>query len=398
MTHLFEYKFWAFHISDYLFFSLFVYFCIKAVSIHYHHSKSKTIPMNTANNALYFVVACSFLLVLVIFSSFRYIRADVSEFLKYSNYYFIGGNDTYEYRRCYEIAKGENFFAAKELMSKEYIFAFIFWAFSNLNIPFDLCLAFLNTLMGIAILKFAKYFDIRKKSVLSILALIALYLGSFNTLRWSFNLIFSIYFAKNFVEEDFKKCFLIMIFCIGFQFSAIVYILPLIGIKIMKKNRKLGYLFVIFCCLVCWALSLLDISPFLKAIGRIHQADVIGNKPATAFILYTLYLFNMRLIHKTFFKEKKNKYLFYLIIFLMPPTFIELTFGLAYRFSYYAHPILYMHFATMKNENKKHGYGGLLFTLCEDIILITIILKFYFGTGIESTGVPYLFDKYLLIK
>lgn len=397
MTHLFEYKFWAIQISAYIFFTIFVFFCMKATSIHYH-SKSKTFAIKKANNDLYFILACFFLLVLVIFSSFRYIRTDISEFLGYKNYYFIGGNDTYEYRRCYEIAKGENFFDAKELMSKEFIFAFIFWVFSNLNIPFDLCLAFLNSIIGIAILNFAKFFDLRKTSILSILALNALYLGSFNTLRWSFNLILSIYFAKSFVDEKYKRCFLIMIFSIGFHFSAIVYMLPLIGIKIMKKNRKLGYLFVIICCLLCWVPSLLDISPFLIAIGRIHQTAVTGNKPATAFTLYALYLLNMLIIHKIFFKEKKNRYLFYLILFLMPLTFIELTFGLAYRFSYYAHPILYMHFATMKNENKKHGYSGLFFTICEDVILITIILKFYFGTGIESTGVPYFFDKYLLVR
>lgn len=396
MVHLFEYKYWAIQISAYLFFTCFLYFSLKAVSTYKYSKKLDSISVN---KDLYLLIIYIFLFVLICFSSFRYIRFSIDEFNTYQGrYYFIGGNDTCEYRYCYKIAKGESFSYAKEMMHKEFIFSFIFWFFSNLNIPFDLCLAFFNCLMGIAIIKYAKIFDLRKDSFLSILALCALYLGSFNTLRWSFNLIFTIYFVNNFLREKYFRCIIVMLFCVGFQFSALVYVFPLVGILFMKKNRKLGYFYFLVCCFICWAPALLDISPFLKAIGRLHQADVSGNKPSTWFAMYSVYCANLFMVRKTFFKNRQNKMLFYLILFLIPPTFIELSFGLAYRFSYYAHPILYMHLVYLNRENKKYGYKGLFFIAIEAFLILTIILKFYFGEGIESSGVPYIFNKYLLIK
>ena len=85
-----------------------------------------------------------------------------------------------------------------------------------------------------------------------------------------------------------------------------------------------------------------------------------------------------------------------MILFLIPPTFMELTFGLAYRFAYYAHPILYMHTIYLRKENRKHGIVGIAFTAMELFLLLFIILKFYFGEGIESSGVPYMFNKNFL--
>ena len=57
-----------------------------------------------------------------------------------------------------------------------------------------------------------------------------------------------------------------------------------------------------------------------------------------------------------------------------------------------------MHLVYLNRENKKYGYKGLFFIAIEAFLILTIILKFYFGEGIESSGVPYIFNKYLLIK
>lgn len=393
MTHLFEYKFWAIQISAYIFFTIFVFFCMKATSIHYHSNISNKNTQISANSLLLILLFC-FFLVLITFSSFRYTRHNIDEFESVSgHFYFIGGNDTYEYKVLYNLTKGVDYFTAKDLTHKEYLFVFICWIFSNLGLSFDLCLVFFNTLMFFTLVEFCKEFDLSKDSFIPIVALLALYIASFNTLRWSLNLLLTVYFAKNYVKQNLKKCFLIMLLHIGFQFSAIVYIMPIFGSILLEKHRKLAYFFVLTCAFVCYAPALLDISPLLILLGRRGQADVYGNTPTTWLIFYTVYILNILFIRKTFFKDNKNKYIFYMILFLIPPTFMELTFGLAYRFAYYAHPILYMQTIYLRQENRKQGLIGLGFTAMELFLLLCIVLKFYFGGLIESSGVPYMFNK-----
>ena len=55
-----------------------------------------------------------------------------------------------------------------------------------------------------------------------------------------------------------------------------------------------------------------------------------------------------------------------------------------------------MHTIYLRKENRKHGIVGIAFTAMELFLLLFIILKFYFGEGIESSGVPYMFNKNFL--
>lgn len=395
MMHLSEFGFWTNYISAYLFFTVFTYCCMKTISMHYN-SDIKTKNNQTSANSLVWLILLLFFIVLVIFSSFRYIRSTQNEFsLLDGRYYCIGGDDTIEYRHLYEISKGITYFEALKITNKEYLFVFITWIFSNFKISFDFYLVFFNILMFFALIEFCKMFDLRKNSFIPLVALIILYISSFNTLRWSLNLLFTVYFAKNYIKQNLKKCFFIMLIHSGFQFSAIVYIMPIIGALLLKKHKKLSYFFFLICIFICYVPALLDISPLLIALGRRGQADVEGQKPRTWLLIYFVYIFNILIVKKTFFSDLKNKYLFYMILFLMPPTFMELTFGLAYRFAYYSHPILYMHTIYLRKENRKYGYIGLLFSFAEMILIFTIVLKFYYGTGIESSGVPYIFNKNL---
>lgn len=398
MEHLHEYKYWAIQISAYIFFTLFSYFCMKCASVYYNQNFS-AVRNRKSEYSLYLLLMLLFYLVLVVFSSFRYVRLSIDEFKYMSGrYYFIGGNDTVAYRRIFNIAKGKSYLQAKAAIEKEYLFAFIVWVFSNMGATFDMCLAFFNTLMFFAILRFCKDFNLSKGAVLNIIALLALYLGSFNTLRWSMTLLFSIYFARAYINKNLKKCLLVMIVTAGFQFSAIIYMLPIVGLVLLKKSKKLALFYFALCSLICYSPAFFDISPLLILVGRINQAIVTGNTPSTWLLMYFIYICNIIYIRKTFLKNSKNQQLFYLILFLIPPTFLEMTFGLAYRFSGFGHPLLYMHLVCMRKENKKHGVVGVAFTAVELLMLVLIILKFYFGATIESSGVPYIFNKNLFIQ
>lgn len=397
MTHLFEYKYWTIQIIAYLFFSVFTFFNMKAISVYYH-SKFQNKTVQLSSKSLLILLFLSFYIVLVTFSSFRYIPQSVTEFNSLQDrHYCIGGNDTLEYRVLYNLTKGVDYFTAKDLTHKEYLFVFICWIFSNLGFTFDLFLTFFNTLLFFSLIAFCREFDLSKNSFLSIIALVALYLASFNTLRWSTTLLFSVYFAKYYIKQDLKKCFFVMLLCMGIQFSAVVYIMPIVGAKFLKKNKKIGVLFFIFCSFICYAPALLDIAPYLHLLGRrAGQTGVEGNTPTTWLLFFFIYTVNILFVRKTLFKNRKHVNIFYMVLFLMPPIFMELTFGLAYRFSYFGHPLLYVHTIYLRKENHKYGITGLLFTALEMVMLLTVILKFYYGVLIESTGVPYIFNKNFL--
>ena len=398
MIHLFEYEYWALQISAYLFFTFFAYFCMKAASVHYH-SRIKSKRFQVSSNSLLLLILLSFYIVLVTFSSFRYLGHSITEFkFTQERYYYIGGNDTLEYKALYNLTKGVDYFTAKTLTKKEYLFVFICWIFSNIGTSFDFFLAFFNTLLFFALIEFCKEFDLSKNSFFPIIALVTLYIASFNTLRWSTNLLFTVYFSKNYVKQNLKKCFFILLIHTGIQFSAVVYIMPIIGAMLMRKHKMLSYMFFIMSAFICYAPALLDISPLLIALGRYHQADVEGHTPTTWLLFFLIYICNIFLIKKTLFQDSKNKYLFYMVLFLIPPTFMEFTFALSYRFSYYSHPILFIHTVYLRKENRKYGIVGFVFTALELFLLLSIILKFYFGPTIEFSGVPYMFNRNFLLE
>lgn len=375
----------------YAVFSLTITFLLKSVGTSYNCCKEKL--SFKINESLYFCFAILLLCVLMLVPSFRFVREIGVTTI--SGQYNFGGTDTPEYKRLYDITEGVSYSGALKLTNKEYIFTFICWVFKNLHIPFELCLCLFNFFMFLGFLNYCKIFNLKEISFFPLFCLSVLYLGSFNTLRWSVTLILSSYLCKYILEKKYFKTILFTFFSIGIQEASIVFLMPIFGFFVTKnlKRKKLAFLYFLILLIICYIPSTLDYTIF-KNNKHYTQIWGGGQVPITWIALYSIFLINLLFVNRNYLKDKKNKEIFYIILFLIPPTVLEFTFFLAYRFSYYAHPIFYMYIIGLMSSNRKKGILGVGCNLLYVFFMVSIILKYFeTGGGVEHSGLPFVWGN-----
>lgn len=384
LGHFAEGLSWVIEISSYIIFSLIVCFLLKSISKEFHCYSNN--GWKAYNKDLYILQIFLLFAVIVIFSSFRYIRPSYQSMLN-----MAGGADSVEYRRLYNLSKGLSYFEALKAIEKEWLFVFVFWVFRNLGISFEFCLVFINFLMFLTLIFYSRYYNL-SKNIIPILALICIYLGSLNTLRWSFTLLMSIFYISAMEDEKIFRAICCAIILSGVQFAASVLFIPIFIYFLSKKytSKVIIYICFLIFCFVFLLPAFFDITFILILAGRNNQSIIQGQIPTTWLIIYTFYIINVFYVRKDLMINKKNINSFYTILLLIPPIFLELFFGLAYRFAYYGHPGYYMYFYRLYEINKKRGFIGYLFNIIHELLIMLTIIK-YFGGTIEASGVPYKF-------
>ena len=390
MEHITDGYTWISLIFVYIVFTIVIFVLLKTISIQY-----RTVLVNKRNSnvnvSLYYLFLVSLFILMIFFPSFRYIRnsnADnnLSEFI-----INMGGNDSIQYRDYYYMVRGITYREALKVTNKEFLYVLIIWILSNLKFPYQLCLVCFNTMLFFGIIKFCKMFDLRKFSLLPLLSLLALYLASFNTMRWSITLFLSSYVCESILDNKFKRCLLLIILSVGIQEASIVLLMPLFGFWVTKnlRRKKLVLFYIFVLCVICYIPSTLDLMVFQ---GMRHFSQIFGGGqiPITWLLLYGVLLINIVFYNRNYLEQSSNnKKVFYFLLFLLPPTILEFSFFLAYRFSYYSHPIFYMYLVGLMDSNRKKGIVGIVFNVVYSYLLLTILLKFWFGAGIESVGIPF---------
>lgn len=386
---------WISLIFEYIVYTFILFILLKGISIQYQNIDCVQTKNRNCSKSIYLLFCCSLLILMIFFPSFRYIRVSDQENNFVQNYYYLGGNDSVEYVRLFNSVDGLSYKEALKVTQKEYLYVFIIWVLRNLNIPYQLCLATFNIIMAFGLINFAKIFDLRLRSFFPLLSLLALYLASFNTLRWSMSLMLMSFFCKHIIKDDYKKCFLVMIIAVGIQEASIVLLMPLFGFWITKnlKRKKLTFLYILILCIICYIPSTLDLFIF-EGMRHFNQIWGGGQIPITWLALYGILIINVFLFNKKYIiEDKNNEKIFYLILFLMPPTILEFSFFLAYRFSYYSHPVFYMFLIGLMASNRKKGIIGIIFNILYTFLLISILIKFWGGAGIESVGIPFIWGS-----
>lgn len=346
------------------------------------------------SKALFFLLCVVFVQLFIVFSSFRYIRISDYQFSESNGYFNIGGIDSLNYKEFIEETPCFSFSSFSEQVNKEWLFTIVCFTFAKLNLSFELFLCFINFFVAMALIKFSISFDFRNNSFLVSLLLVLFYIASFNTLRWSVSLLFTVYFLDYMVKEKYLKAFITIIFLFGIQEASVVLVVPLVGFIFTKKlkRKKLGIAIVVLSCFVCYLPSLVDsqlLFTFISLTRHTSQIYQEGQAPLMWIAMYSLFVLNIIFARKTFFLSWRNKCLSWCVLFLIAPTFIELTFGLAYRFSGYGHVALYVLLPYLLKENKSKIIG-IAFNAGYVFLLLGQIYKFLTQT-IYASGVPYIF-------
>ena len=222
---------WFIQISTYIFFSIAVVWLMQMISIVYHSS-----GITDTEKSFYFPLEMLLLLLVVVFSSFRYIRADSYQFIGLKNYYNIGGTDALTYLGFFESADN---YSLKEYINEipmEKFYAIIFWVFSRLQLGYEFVLCVNYVIVFAALIKFCKVFDLRSKYFLPLISLLIILIQSYNTLRWSTSLLLSIWVIDAILKNKLLKALVLtIIFALCFHTGSFSLLVPVFGF-IFTKN------------------------------------------------------------------------------------------------------------------------------------------------------------------
>lgn len=382
---------WFIQISAYVFFSIIVVLLMQMISIVYHTSE-----ITSTEKSICFPLQMLLFLLVVIFSSFRYIRIDSYQFKGYNNYFNIGGIDTLSYLGFYESADN---YSLKEYINEipmEKFYAIIFWVFYHLHLDYKsvLCLNYL--IVYAALIKYCKVFDLRSKYFLPLISLLIIVIQSYNTLRWSTSLLLSIWVIAAILNNKLLRAFVLtLIFSLCFHTGSLSLLVPVFGFIFSKNLRKpnrifLFFISVLFVCLFIYAFPLEKILGDNRLVAHLTSG---GGMPLAWSLLYLFYLFNVFYIRKKYFESEFRKKMFFICFFLMPLCLPEIKMMMMYRFSHFGHIVTYFGLVELLKVNKKINVG-IIFNGIIYLLLLLNILTFY-GNDIISCGVPYIFGTLL---
>ena len=238
---------WFIQISAYIFFSIAVVWLMQIISIAYHTS-----DITVGEKSICFSMETLLLLLVVIFSAFRYIRTDSYQFLRYNNYYNVGGTDALNYLGFFESADS---YSLKDYINEipmEKFYAIIFWVFYHLHLGYEFVLVFNYLIVFAVLIKFCKVFNLRTKYFLSLISLLIIVIQSYNTLRWSTSLLLSVWVVDAILNNKLFKAFILtVIFSLCFHTDSFSLLVPVLASYFQRIYQKkcFFYILVQFFCL-----------------------------------------------------------------------------------------------------------------------------------------------------
>lgn len=381
---------WFIQISAYIFLSITLAWLMQMISIAHH-----TTGISDSEKSVCFSLESVLFLILLVFSSFRYVRINNFQFMGYTNFFNVGGIDTLAYKDFFESAEGYSLDEYIHKIPMEKLYAAIFWMFYHLDLGFELVLCFNYTLIFLCLIKFCKVFKLEANCFLSLLSLLIIIFQSYNTLRWSTSLLLSIWVIDALLNNKVYKALLFtLFFSIGFHTGSFSLFVPVFGF-IFSKNlsrKRIAFLYLIIVLLGCLAVYSF---PFEKLFGNSRLIVHIysgSEKPLGWIVIYLFYLFNILLTRKTYFDSRFRLTLFYICICLMPLCLLEMKMKMMYRFSFFGHVIMYFGLVELLKTNKHIKIGIILNGIIYLLLLLNILV--FYGNDIISCGVPYLFGTF----
>ena len=377
---------WFIQISAYVFFAILVVWFMQMISIAYH-----TTGITNTEKSIFFSIGTVLFVLLIVFSSFRYIPTASYQFTGYNNNYYIGGRDSLTYLGFYNSAAD---YTLKEYLNEipmEKMYAIIFWVSNRLDLGYDFVLCINYVLLFVCLIKYCKVFNLRSNYFLSLLSLMVTLLQSFNTLRWSTSLLFSIWVIDALLNnKTYKALLLSLLFSICIHTGSFALLVPVFGFLFSKKlaRKKIAFFYFLIVLIGC---SIIYLFPFEKyfignrLISHIYSG---GTSPTGWILIYLLYVFNIFVVRQLYFDSRFRINLFYICLFLMPLCLLEIKISMMYRFSHFGHIAMYFGVVELLKVNKYIKYG-LVFN-CGICALLIINICVFLGNDITSSGVPYI--------
>ncbi len=376
----------------FLFITSFLMFCISD-----SYNKRIVLFKYDVHKIIFLFLSFVFILVVVLFSSFRVIGApEGASFVRKGIYtinsqifIYPGGADAPVYKKIFEESKNLSLLAAlKSFNGIEFGYILFSFIFSKLFGSFEIFLCFNYLLMSLALITICKTVS-RKNDLISYLlftfTILTIFVPSFNTFRNNFVVILSIYIINEFIIGKDKNVIILTIFLMTIHTSAVIWFLPLFMRLCLKRFKNKKQIFIIL--IILFSLSSFFLKYLMSLIPRYNHYSKSGGSISYFWLLSTtVIILEVILRQKSFLYCNANKNLFLIFLSFLPVFVFQLNFYIFYRFMIFSRLVGYIILCKITNLKSKNSLQ-ILFNLVNIVILFLVILGFF--QDIYWCGIPY---------
>ncbi|WP_041610406.1 EpsG family protein [Treponema brennaborense] len=285
---------------------------------------------------------------------------------------------------------------------QEPLYLLCVWIFRRILKSFSLFLVFVYTFHFIALKNILNCFKI-PFAFFSILAIYSLcfttVIVSFCVLRMGIAVSWSYYFYIFLRQKKFGKSFVTMLVAIGFHFSAVFLVFPLVLYKLFRQKsiKSILYFFAVtFLVEFAFALLIPFFVPFLSS-RYVTYISTNDNAIAVSTYFSTFLIVILMLIQRQKFEDERNKLLFIIVLSVLYILPLQRVLSIFYRLIFFTYCSTAFALIEIVSIYKKSGSEILyLGASAFSVLYVLLFLNSFFCNALKSYGllnysIPYFY-------